>query len=258
MTTDLDALRAEYERTGLDVGDVDPDPFAQVARWMQDWEAAAPNEPSAVILATAGGDGRPSARTVLMRGFDRRGCTFFTSYDSRKGQDLTANPHGALLFSWVPLLRQVHLRGPVERVARQESEAYFATRPRGSQLAAWASHQSSVLTDRAELEARFADGDGPVRGRGGAVPAVLGRLPPGARGDRAVAGPSQPDARPPSLRARRDERRTPGASSASARESVACSGRRFAPASASASRRPAKPAASGPATSRTATLGRRR
>ena len=156
VTTDLDALRAEYERTGLDVGDVDPDPFAQVARWMQDWEAAAPNEPSAVILATAGGDGRPSARTVLMRGFDRRGCTFFTSYDSRKGQDLTANPHGALLFSWVPLLRQVHLRGPVEQVARQESEAYFATRPRGSQLAAWASHQSSVLTDRSELEARFA------------------------------------------------------------------------------------------------------
>jgi pyridoxamine 5'-phosphate oxidase len=153
---DLEALRAEYERTGLDIGDVDPDPFVQVERWMQEWAAVTPNEPDAVILATAGADGRPSARTVLLRGFDARGGTVFTSYESRKGRDLAANPHGAMLFSWVPLLRQVHLRGPVERVPRAESEAYFATRPRGSQLAAWASHQSSVLADRAELEARFA------------------------------------------------------------------------------------------------------
>jgi pyridoxamine 5'-phosphate oxidase len=161
---DVDALRAEHERTGLDVGDVDPDPFVQVARWMEAWSAVAPNEPSAVVLATADADGSPSARTVLLRGFDRRGCTVFTSYESRKGAALAANPQGVLLFSWVPLLRQVSLRGPVERVSREESEAYFATRPRGSQLAAWASHQSSVLRDRAELEERFADAEARFEG----------------------------------------------------------------------------------------------
>ena len=152
---DLDALREEYQRHGLDVGDIDPDPVVQVRRWLEEWATVAPNEPDAVVLATADGDGRPSVRTVLMRGFDERGCTVFTSYDSRKGSDLAANPHGAIVCSWVPLLRQVNLRGPVTKVAREESEAYFAGRPRGSQLAAWASHQSSVLADRDELEARF-------------------------------------------------------------------------------------------------------
>ena len=156
---DLDALRQEYEHHGFDVGDVDPDPFVQVERWLAEWIDVAPNEPTAIVLATAGADGRPSARTVLLRGFDRRGCTVYTSYDSRKGRDLEANPRGALVASWVPLLRQVNLRGPVARVPRAESEAYFAGRPRGSQLAAWASHQSSVLSDRAELEARFAAAD---------------------------------------------------------------------------------------------------
>jgi pyridoxamine 5'-phosphate oxidase len=156
---DLEARRVEYQAAGLDVGDVDPDPIVQVARWMEAWAAVAPNEPSAVVLATADAAGRSSARTVLMRGFDARGCTVFTSYDSRKGADLAANPYGTILCSWVPVLRQVHLRGPVAPVSRAESEAYFATRPRGSQLAAWASHQSSVLADRAELEARFADAE---------------------------------------------------------------------------------------------------
>jgi pyridoxamine 5'-phosphate oxidase len=131
---------------------------------MEDWAAVAPNEPSAVILATAGADGRPAARTVLLRGFDRHGCTVFTSYESRKGEHLAANPQASLLFSWVPLLRQVHLRGPMAPVAREESEAYFATRPRGSQLAAWASHQSSVLDDRAQLEARFAEAEARFEG----------------------------------------------------------------------------------------------
>lgn len=154
---DLEARREEYEGQGLDVGDVDPDPIVQVRRWYDEWTAVAPNEPDAVVLATADGDGRPSVRTVLLRGFDERGCTIFTSYDSRKGRDLEANPHGAIVCSWVPMLRQVNLRGPVTKIARDESEAYFASRPRGSQLAAWASHQSSVLADRAELEARFAE-----------------------------------------------------------------------------------------------------
>lgn len=164
---DLDARREDYEGAGFDIADVDPDPVVQVRRWIAEWAAVAPNEPDAVVLATADADGRPSARTVLLRGFDERGCTVFTSYDSRKGADLATNPHGAILCSWVPLLRQVNLRGPVAQVPREESEAYFAGRPRGSQLAAWASHQSSVLADRAELEARFADaaerfGDGEV------------------------------------------------------------------------------------------------
>jgi pyridoxamine 5'-phosphate oxidase len=164
---DLDARRQEYEARGFDLADVDPDPVVQVRRWFAEWTAVAPNEPDAVVLATADGAGRPSVRTVLLRGFDERGCTFFTGYESRKGQDLEANPHGALVASWVPLLRQVNCRGPVARVPRAESEAYFAGRPRGSQLAAWASQQSSVLADRATLEARFAEaearfGDGEV------------------------------------------------------------------------------------------------
>ncbi len=165
---DLEAKRVEYETSGFDVADVDPDPIVQVDRWLTEWIAVAPNEPTAVVLATADADGRPSARTVLMRGFDDRGCTFFTSYQSRKGQDLGANAHGAILCSWVPLLRQVSLRGPVALVPRAESEAYFATRPRGSQLAAWASRQSSVLADRSELEDRFADAE--ERFGGGDVP----------------------------------------------------------------------------------------
>lgn len=156
---DLEAKRVEHETAGFDVADVDPDPILQVERWFEEWIAVAPNEPTAVVLATAAGDGRPSARTMLLRGFDERGCTVFTSYDSRKGHDLSVNPFGAILCSWVPLLRQVHLRGPMIEVPRAESEAYFGSRERGSQLAAWASHQSSVLADRAELEARFAEAD---------------------------------------------------------------------------------------------------
>lgn len=153
---DLEARRAEHQAIGLDVGDVDPDPFVQVRRWFDEWTEDAPNEPSAVVLATADAQGRTSARTVLLRGFDAQGCTFFTSYESRKGADLEAHAYGAILASWVPVLRQVNLRGPIARVPRVESEEYFATRPRGSQLAAWASHQSHVLADRAELEAAFA------------------------------------------------------------------------------------------------------
>lgn len=164
---DLEAKRVEYETSGLDVADIDPDPFIQVERWLTEWAAVAPNEPNAVVLATAGADGAPTARTVLLRGLDARGFTVFTSYDSRKGLDLAANPQATLLFAWVPLLRQVNVRGPMVPVDRAESEAYFAGRPRGSQLAAWASQQSSVLADRATLEARFEEAearfaDGPV------------------------------------------------------------------------------------------------
>lgn len=153
---DLDALRQEYETTPLDVAELAPDPIDQIERWLARWMEVAPNEPSAMVLATADADGRPTARNVLLRHLDRRGLTFFTSYQSKKAQDLVANPVATLLFSWVPLLRQIHVGGRVERVDPAESDAYWLTRPRGSQLAAWASEQSSVLADRVTLEGRFA------------------------------------------------------------------------------------------------------
>lgn len=153
---DLDALRQEYETTPLDVADLAPEPIAQIERWLARWLEVAPNEPTAVVLATSGRTGRPSARNVLLRGLDARGLTFFTGYDSRKGRELADNPHATALFSWVPLLRQIHVGGVVHRIDPSENDAYWVTRPRSSQLAAWASEQSTVLPDRATLEARFA------------------------------------------------------------------------------------------------------
>jgi pyridoxamine 5'-phosphate oxidase len=154
---DLEALRQEYETTPLDVADVASTPIAEIERWLARWLEVAPNEPTAVVLATADATGRPTARNVLLRGLDERGLTFFTGYESKKGQDLTVNPQATLLFSWVPLLRQIQVGGRVERIAPAESDAYWLTRPRGSQVAAWASDQSTVLPDRAALEARVAD-----------------------------------------------------------------------------------------------------
>lgn len=164
---DFASLREQYQSEPLEPEDVDPDPFAQLLAWLGDWTAVAPREPSAAVLATAGADGRPAARTVLVRGIDERGCTFFTNYESRKGLHLAENPQASLLFQWVPVLRQVELVGAVERVTPEESDAYFAGRPRGSQLAAWASAQSRPVASRADLEAAVAEvaarfGDGPV------------------------------------------------------------------------------------------------
>jgi pyridoxamine 5'-phosphate oxidase len=120
-----------------------------------------------MIVATADRDGRPSARTVLLKGYDARGFVFYTNYASRKGTEAAANPYASLVFPWFPMQRQVLVAGPVEKVSRSETEAYFATRPRGSQLGAWASPQSQVLADRAAVEAGLAEavarfGDGPV------------------------------------------------------------------------------------------------
>jgi pyridoxamine 5'-phosphate oxidase len=153
---DLDALRQEYETTPLDVAAVAAEPIAQIERWLAAWIEVAGNEPTAVILATADAAGRPSARNVLLRTIDERGLVFFTSYESNKAHDLATNPQATILFSWVPLLRQIHVTGATARTPADESDAYWATRPRGSQLAAWASKQSSVLADRAALEERFA------------------------------------------------------------------------------------------------------
>ena len=146
-------LRTEYSLTGLSEKDVARDPFRQFEKWFQEAEAAKVREPNAAVLATAARDGRPSARMVLLKGIDGRGFVFYTSYDSRKGRELEANPRAALVFPWVDRERQVIAEGTVTKVAREESEAYFHGRPRASQLAAWASAQSSIISGREALEA---------------------------------------------------------------------------------------------------------
>jgi pyridoxamine 5'-phosphate oxidase len=145
-------LRKEYSLTGLVERDLARDPFRQFEKWFQEAEAAKLAEPNAMILATADRDGRPSARTVLLKGVDGRGFVFYTNYEGRKGRELAVNARAALLFPWHPLERQVIIEGPVAKVAREESEAYFHTRPRASQLAAWASQQSAILSGRSVLE----------------------------------------------------------------------------------------------------------
>src|SRR5438093_12186758 len=146
------------ERTGvlLESG-VDSNPLEQFRRWYADAEAAAIRAPQAMTLASATPDGAPSARMVLLKGFDDRGFVFFTGYVSRKAAELDENPRAALLFYWEPLGRQVRIEGPVERISAAESDAYFATRPRGAQLAAAASRQSAVLSGREELDARVTE-----------------------------------------------------------------------------------------------------
>jgi pyridoxamine 5'-phosphate oxidase len=137
--------------TGLSENDLDPDPIRQFHAWH-----TAAGRPDAVALATASDDGAPSARMVLLKGVDERGFAFYTNYGSAKAADLAANPRAALLFHWLPD-RQVRVRGPVDRVGDEESDAYWRSRPRGSQLGAWASRQSEVIADRSVLEQRLAE-----------------------------------------------------------------------------------------------------
>jgi len=144
--------RKEYSLAGLYEKDAARDPFRQFEKWFQEAEAAKIHEPNAAVLATAARDGRPSARMVLLKGVDGRGFVFYTSYESRKGRELEANPRAAFVFPWVAFERQVIVEGAVVKVAREESEAYFHSRPRASQLAAWASSQSSILSGRESLE----------------------------------------------------------------------------------------------------------
>jgi pyridoxamine 5'-phosphate oxidase len=153
----------------LDEAQVDADPIVQFGRWFANAEAADLIEPTAMTLATVGAGGRPSARMVLLKGFDERGFVFYTNYESRKAGELDGNPAAALVFWWGALQRQVRVEGAVERVHREESEAYFRSRPLGSRLGAWASAQSQVIAGRAELEerleeltARYGDGDVPL------------------------------------------------------------------------------------------------
>jgi pyridoxamine 5'-phosphate oxidase len=163
MSTIAD-LRRDYARARLDFADTDADPIAQFRRWFDEARAADVLEANAMTLATVGADGMPAARIVLLKGVDDAGFVFYTDYRSRKGRDLEASPRAALVFHWAELERQVRMAGEVERVSRDESAAYFATRPLGSRIGAHVSRQSSVLASREALEAaeaeavaRFAD-----------------------------------------------------------------------------------------------------
>ncbi len=152
-------MRREYTSHGLAEDELAADWPTQFARWFADVVAAGLPEPNAMIVATATPDGRPSARTVLLKGYDERGFVFFTNYGSRKGGEAVANPYASIVFPWHPLGRQVIVCGSIERVARRETEAYFATRPRGSALGSWASAQSTVIESRGDLERAWADAD---------------------------------------------------------------------------------------------------
>jgi pyridoxamine 5'-phosphate oxidase len=152
---DLAALRREYGDRGLDVPDLAPDPISMFRRWFDDTVAAGLHEPNAMVVATVSPAGRPSSRTVLLKGVDERGFVFFTNYESRKAADIAANPHVSLLFPWHDLQRQVRVEGMASKVSTEESEAYFASRPRESQLGAWASPQSRVVASRSALDERY-------------------------------------------------------------------------------------------------------
>jgi pyridoxamine 5'-phosphate oxidase len=145
-------LRQEYSMAGLSEKDLARDPFRQFEKWFQEAEAAKLPEPNAMVLSTSDRDGQPSARTVLLKGLDGRGFVFYGNYESRKGRELSVNPRASLLFPWIAIERQVIAEGPVAKITREESEAYFHSRPRLSQLAAWASPQSSIVSSRAMLE----------------------------------------------------------------------------------------------------------
>jgi pyridoxamine 5'-phosphate oxidase len=149
----LAAMRRSYERGGLEEGDLAPTWSAMLARWLADAETGGIGEPNAMVVATAGADGRPSARTVLLKGLDEAGVTFYTNYGSAKGQDLAVNPVASVLFPWHDLQRQVRLTGAVRKAAAADSDAYFASRPYGSRIGAVASPQSEVIAGRAALEA---------------------------------------------------------------------------------------------------------
>lgn len=185
-------MRRNYTAGELDRGDLKSDPLEQFQTWFEAaaqargksrwrkigialydvWQAVLGNtrvEVNAMTLATVGADGKPSSRTVLLKGADARGFVFYTNYDSRKGRELTANPNAALTFFWPELERQVCIAGTVTKVSREESEAYFKSRPKGSRIGAWASNQSSVVADRATMEkvwqeiaAKFSGDDVPL------------------------------------------------------------------------------------------------
>lgn len=169
LSRDISRLGREHSDRGLEASDLNEDPFVQFAVWLEDALKAGIVLPNAMTLATAGADAIPTARMVLLKGFDDRGFLFFSNYESRKGKELAANPNAALVFYWPEVERQVGITGGVLRVEKSESEDYFNSRPLGSRIGAWASPQSEVIASREELEARagelmdqYPDGDIPL------------------------------------------------------------------------------------------------
>jgi len=150
----MDELRKEYSKASLDISDVNKDPIGQFDKWFKEALAAGIPEPNAFTLSTISEGGRPSARIVLLKGLDQRQFVFYTNYQSQKGKELDSNPACALTFFWPELERQVRIEGIATRVQESTSEQYFQSRPRGSQIGAWASPQSSVIANREILEAR--------------------------------------------------------------------------------------------------------
>lgn len=160
-------MRLNYTLNGLEEGDLDPDPIAQFTKWFDEACQAGAPEPNAMVLATASLDGVPSARIVLLKGFDERGFVFYSNYESHKGRDLAANPRAALTFYWARLERQVRIAGAAEQISREDSRAYFDSRPPGSRIGASLSRQSEVIPGREQIESEFARleaeyGDGPI------------------------------------------------------------------------------------------------
>lgn len=154
---DIGDMRRDFESEGLDREQLDSDPVRQFEHWFNDAREAGILEPNAMSLATTGGDLQPDLRTVLLKYFDQQGFVFYTNYGSRKAAELEENPKGALLFPWIGLNRQVIVQGEVTRVSKAESLRYFASRPRGSQLGAWVSEQSRVISSRGMLEQKVAE-----------------------------------------------------------------------------------------------------
>jgi pyridoxamine 5'-phosphate oxidase len=153
---DLEEMRRAYGLGELLEEQVDADPVVQFTRWMENAVAAGIAEPNAMVLATVSGDGRPSARTVLLKGFNERGFVFYTNQQSRKADELAANPQCALVFPWHAMERQVRIEGTASKLSADEVDAYFASRPRGSQLGTWASQQSQPVESREELDLQYA------------------------------------------------------------------------------------------------------
>lgn len=153
----LEDMRRNYAARALDLADLDADPFQQFDLWMREAIETQVLEPNAMALATADATGRPNLRTVLLKAFDERGLVFYTNYESAKARDIAANDRVALMFTWLPLERQVVITGTAAKISAAESLKYFLSRPRDSQIGAWASQQSKVITTRSLLETKFAE-----------------------------------------------------------------------------------------------------
>lgn len=152
---DLSDIRGKYTTKGLDIPDLDKNPFKQFETWFNDAIQAEVSEPNAMMLATVGNDMMPSVRAVLLKTFDEKGFVFFTNYKSKKAKQIEENPNAASLFSWIDMERQIKIEGSIEKISTADSLKYFLSRPKGSQIGAWVSHQSSIITSRSLLEQKF-------------------------------------------------------------------------------------------------------